>query len=235
MAFASRSRIVSLILTSAALSASLGCSVILSPRDDVQRCSNVDDCDEPEDERFEAICISDENADIDSTVVEQVCVAQFKSVTCDPMAFDADDVYRQAIEARGFSDYSCAESAGVRGCPPEAGVGCADGLEVNAVGTCDVPGADVPAINHNNSEWGDLEAQDVKDQFCRGFFCDDSYVCNSDTHTCQACDPELPFGQGGCGEVYSQGTLSCVYVSAEDQCDAPNSDPKDPILGDCVP
>ena len=234
MALASRSRIVSSILTAVVLTGSMACSVILNPRDDVQRCGNVDDCDQPADERFEAVCISDENADIDTTVVEQVCVAQFKTIGCDPMNYDVTSAFRIAASGRGFSDYACTDSEGSQGCPPVAGGGCNDGLQVNSVGTCDVPGAAVPAINHNNSTWGDLEAQDVKDQFCRGFFCDDSYVCNNETGSCQECDPELPFGQGGCGDVYTQGTPSCVYVSSDDVCDAPDSSTEEPIFGDCV-
>lgn len=230
MALASRSRFVSSLLAIAALS-STACSVILNPRDDVQRCGNVDDCEQPEDERFEAVCISDENADIDTTRVEQVCVAQFKTIGCDPMGYDVTNPYRLAVESRSFSDYACTDSAGAQGCPPEAGEGCQAGLEVNAFGTCDVPGAEIPAINHN--AW-DVEAQDVKDQFCRGFFCDDTYVCNTEVNRCQPCDPDAEFGKGGCGVVYTQGVESCVYVSPDDVCDAPASDTKEPIFGDCV-
>lgn len=234
MALASRSRFVPSILTAAVLLGSTACSVILNPRDDVQRCGNVDDCDQPADERFEAVCISDESADIDTTVVEQVCVAEFKTIGCDPMNYDVTSAFRIAAEGRSFTAYACTDNEGARGCPPVSGGGCQEGLEINAVGTCDVPGADVPAINHNNNAWGDLQAQDVKDQFCRGFFCDDTYVCNNETGSCQECDPDLPFGQGGCGEVYTQGTPSCVYVSSDDVCDAPDSSTEDPIFGDCI-
>ena len=110
-------------------------------------------------------------------------------------------------------------------------MGCQAGLEVNVLGTCDVPGAEIPAINHN--AW-DVEAQDVKDQFCRGYFCDDTYVCNTEFNRCQPCYPTLEFGKGGCGVVYTQGTESCVYVSPDEVCDAPNSSTNEPIFGDCV-
>ncbi len=220
MAFASRSRTASLILTAAALLGGLGCSVILNPRDDVQRCENTDDCEQPEDQRYESVCLSDPDANIDTTKVEQVCVAEFKTRGCNPMSSAEDSEYRVLFESRGFSDYTCMDSMGAQGCPPD-GDACAAGLEVNGMGVCDVPGASIPAINL--ASFTDLDAQDVKDQFCASFFCDDSYVCNTedDRHVCQPCDPELPFGQGGCGTVYTQGTPSCVYVQGDaldDEC-----------------
>ncbi len=234
MELASRSRTASLILTAAALLGGLGCSVILNPRDDVQRCDNTDECEQPEDQRFEAVCLSDPEADIDTTQVEQVCVAEFKTRNCDPMSFNPGTQFRDLVDSRGFSDYACTDTPGVQGCPPEAGVGCQAGLEINANDTCDVPGAEVPAINLNAS--GDLEAQDVKDQYCASFFCDDSYVCNTegDRAVCQPCDPDLPFGEGGCGTVYTQGTPSCVYVQGDalaDQC--AQGDPEAPVLFGC--
>ncbi len=230
MALASRFRTVSLILATAALSSSVACSLILNPRDDVQRCGNVDDCETPEDSRYEAVCISDPDADIDTTQVEQVCVAQFRDVSCDPMGYDQDGEFRALVDSRGFSDYACPTASdppvpGVRGCPPEDG--CAAGLEV-IDGVCDDPTAPVPSINLNS--FSDLDAQDVKDQFCRGFFCDEEYVCNSTLNACERCDPSKPYGEGGCGTVFTQGTQSCVYDSA---CAAPDSDVNEPIFGDC--
>lgn len=231
MALASRFRTVSLILVTTALSSSVACSLILNPRDDVQRCGNVDDCETPEDTRFEAVCISDPEANIDTTKVEQVCVAQFRDVNCDPMGYDAEGEFRALVDSRGFLDYACPTASdppvpGVQGCPPEDG--CAAGLEV-IDGKCDDPNAETPSIDHNSV--GGLEAQDVKDQFCRGFFCDEEYVCNTDLNVCEVCDPDKPFGQGGCGKVYTQGTPSCVYAPGE--CAAPASEVDEPIFGDC--
>lgn len=234
MAFASRSRTASLILTAATLLGGLGCSVILNPRDDVQRCENTDDCEQPADKRYEAVCLSDPDANIDTTQVEQVCVAEVKTIGCNPMNASAESPYRDLFDSRGFMDYDCTDFEGAQGCPPESGVGCQAGLEINAMGTCDVPGAAIPAIYLPS--FGDLEAQDVKDQYCASFFCDDSYVCNTedDRHVCQPCDPELPFGQGGCGTVYSQGMPSCVYVQGDaldNGCAAPDADATDPLFG----
>ncbi|MBV1862308.1 MAG: hypothetical protein KUG77_28065 [Nannocystaceae bacterium] len=233
MALASRFRIVSLTLAAAALSSSLACSLILDPRDDVQRCGNVDDCETPADTRFEAVCISDPGADIDTTKVEQVCVAQFREVNCDPMGYDADGEFNTLVESRGFSDYACPAASdppvpGVQGCPPEDG--CAANLQV-IDGICDDPNAEVPTISLNS--FGDLEAQDVKDQFCRGFFCDEEYVCNSTRNACERCDPDKDYGEGGCGMVFTQGVPSCVYASAEGACAAPDAQPDEPVFGDC--
>ena len=235
MALASRSRIVSLIFAAATLASSTACSVILNPDDDgVQRCSNVDDCDAPDDARFEAVCISDPDANIDTTQVDQVCVAQFKTAGCNPSNFEIDSEFRQLAESRGLSDYSCTDFEGSRGCPPEAGVGCNEGLEVNEAGQCDVPGAEFPAINHVTQ--GELEAQDVKDQYCRGFFCDESYVCNNETSRCQPCDPEAEVGQGGCGVIYTQGNPSCVYTDQSSEAACEERDPDAafvPTFGNC--
>ena len=118
MASASRSRSVSSFLLLAAFGSSAACSVILNPRDDVARCSNVSDCEEPEDTRFEAVCIADESANIDTTQVEQVCVAQFTTIGCDPMSYDVDNPFRAAVDSRNFSDYACTDTPGVQGCPP---------------------------------------------------------------------------------------------------------------------
>lgn len=231
MALASRFRTVSLILATAALSSSVACSLILNPRDDVQRCGNVDDCETPEDSRYEAVCISDPDADIDTTQVEQVCVAQFRDVRCNP---DDDPTGELAalVDSRSSLDYACPAASdppvpGVQGCPPEDG--CAAGLEV-IDGVCDDPRAEVPSIRLTSVD--NLRAQDVKDQFCRGFFCDEEYVCNSTPGitACEKCDPSKPFGEGGCGTVYTQGTPSCVYSS---ECAAPDSDVNEPIFGDC--
>ncbi len=232
MALASRFRTVSLILATAALGSSLACSLILNPRDDVQRCDNVDDCETPEDSRYQAVCISDEAADIDTTQVDQVCVAEFRVVSCDVMGYEADGEFRALFDSRTSLDYACPAASdppvpGVQGCPPEDG--CAARLEI-IDGICEDPAAEVSSVNLRSVD--NLRAQDVKDQFCRGFFCDDEYVCNSadGLNACERCDPSKPFGEGGCGTVYTQGTPSCVYSS---ECAAPDSDVNEPIFGDC--
>lgn len=235
MALAPRFRTVSLILATAALSSGLACSLILNPRDDVQRCGNVDDCEVPEDYRYEAVCISDPAADIDTTQVEQVCVAQVRDISCDVMGSDPEGEFRALFDSRSSLDYACPAASdppvpGVQGCPPEDG--CAAGLEV-INGVCDDPEATVPSINLRSVD--DLRAQDVKDQFCRSFFCDDEYVCNSadGLNACERCDPSKPFGEGGCGTVYTQGTPSCVYTDECPPSDSPVGQSVDPVFGDC--
>lgn len=244
MALARRSRtfVTSTTLTTCliALASGLACSVILNPRDDVQRCGSATDCDETGDARYEAACVSDPEADIDTTRVDQICVAIEKRIGCNPMNYDADHPLRVSSEALDtFARHDCADTPGVRGCPAPTDTGaCADGLVVNQHGFCDTePNPDTPAINLNTIG-GDLGSQDVLDQFCAGFFCDDEYVCNTadEGFSCERCDPDKPYGEGGCGRVFTQGQPSCIYVSGDaldDECAAPDSDVNDPVFGDC--
>ncbi len=225
MASARRPRsYVTPILTLLALGGGLACSAILAPRDDVQRCGSVDDCEATGDARYVAECVSDPEANIDTTRVDQICVASFRTVGCNPMDFDEEHPYRVAFEGPLVSSerYSCADTPGVRGCPQIAGGGCAEGLVVNANNVCDDPDADVPSINMN--AFSELDGQDVLDQFCAGYFCDEEFVCDTTSFGCVKCDPDLPFGEGGCGTVYTQGTPSCVYRDAdEDECSSRDS------------
>src|SRR5690606_28758218 len=75
-------------------------------------------------------------------------------------------------------------------------------------------------------------AQDVLDAYCQSFFCDDRFVC--DAGFCEPCDPAEPWGEGGCGRVFSNGAPSCVYVAdVEEACRAPDADA--PVFGVCPP
>jgi len=108
-------------------------------------------------------------------------------------------------------------------------------LEVGDEGFCVDPdeGPGNPTISlRGNSEFA---GQDVLDQFCRSFFCDDSFVCDSTDFTCVKCDPEEPFGEGGCGTVVVAGEPSCVYTAAQTEsvCDGPDADTNSPKFGDC--
>ncbi|MEM6290007.1 MAG: hypothetical protein AAGA54_02045 [Myxococcota bacterium] len=230
-----RSSATLFLIAVAALSSGLACSLILNPRDDVARCSNTDDCPSTDDNRYQAVCKSDPAAGIDTTQVDQICVAEVKTnIGCNPDNFDPDSAYRSLVDSRVFNDYACTDTPGVRGCPPEAGVGCADGLVVNANGQCDTSeDSNDPSINLNTT---DFDAQDVKDQFCKSFFCDDAFVCDTTSNNCVKCDPDLPFGEGGCGTVYTQGQPSCVYVlgdELEDECAGPDAQADDPLFGNC--
>ena len=88
---------------------------------------------------------------------------------------------------------------------------CATGLEVNDFGVCD-DGAGLPLYAGSTAE---LFGQDVKDQHCRSYFCDDSFVCNAGTNKCIRCDSskdELKdLGKGACADLAIQGQRSTVY------------------------
>ena len=103
---------------------------------------------------------------------------------------------------------------GKRGCAPRAtDPVCDTGFEV-VDGICDDPGAAFPAINPSKVGRSDIAGQDVLDQMCRFYFCDESFVCDQtgSKPLCRACDPNEPYGAGGCGTLYIQGEPSSVYT-----------------------
>jgi hypothetical protein len=124
--------------------------------------------------------------------------------------------------------YLCTEPdrLGSQGCPARDGGTCDSGLQV-IDGVCNVPGSDAVGLAGK-----DLDHQDVLDQFCRSFFCDDTFVCDRDSgHICVPCDEDAPFGSGGCGTVYIAGAPSCVYT---DECDEADASADEPHFGDCT-
>ena len=227
---------VSLLLAGFTISA---CTAILVPdrgADGVQRCNTGEDCDATGDERYVAQCVfgadQPENSD-------KVCVAGFREdVSCNPTGYPADsrfvDVYNDATSNQGKAAYvNCTmENQGKRGCRPNAGA-CESGLEENAEGFCDDPGAALPAVNPSQVEDLDLVAgQDVLDQFCRSFFCDENFVCDTSKFTCTPCTEVDPFGEGGCGQIYLQGALSTVYTTIDEGASSCGDDQPDDIAKD---
>lgn len=208
---------VVLALALAGLGASsVSCTAILAPRDDVQRCGTADDCDATGDERYAPACRFDDPT-LDADEFEKICVADFKtSVGCNPdnyvMISGSSDPHPYGEAFMDLADSAryvgCEESQlGLKGCPPPSGGSCNSGLTVNEQNLCDDGNPTAVAITT------DTLGQDVRDQFCRGFFCDDRFVCDTGSNTCVLCDPEQPFGEGGCGEVFINGARSCVYES----------------------
>jgi hypothetical protein len=224
------------------MSAVLGCTVILTPRDDVERCGTADDCAPTGDERYVSECRFDPaNVDqIDSTEVDKICVATFRTINCDPMGYGGAGgahpfpMFDMDVGSGLPTRYNCDETPGVRGCPPGED-GCGEGLVQRDDGVCDASAdPDVPAIRPSP----DVAGQDVRDQFCRSFFCEDDFVCDTSgsSATCVRCDPDLPFGEGGCGEVYIAGAPSCVYVGGsalESGCAGSDATVEEPLFGDC--
>jgi hypothetical protein len=202
----------------------VSCTAILAPRDDVQRCGTADDCDPTGDNRYVPVCkFDDANLDLDALSVEKICVADFKpSVGCDPGSYtNPEHPFSVANTELGVaSRYDVCDAAtqlGTRGCPP-AGGSCNEGLVENVVGLCDDTDEDTPMVVQADTE--ELVGQDVRDQFCRSFFCDDRFVCDPGSNFCVLCDPDEVYGEGGCGEIWVAGERSCVYdVDCDDDPD----------------
>jgi hypothetical protein len=219
------------------LAISVGCSWITKPDDDVARCETAEDCDQPEDNRYQTLCKFGDKGleeDLDPADVDMVCVADYALVSCNPNDFDDTHPVTVLKESLSASEYAAkceGEQEGNMGCP---GPDCDDGLSVNEQGFCDDDDPDTPPAIQSNS--GDYLHQDVLDQFCRSFFCDLDFVCDTDGHNCKPCDPDMPYGNSGCGDLYLAGELSCVYTTAaelKDSCKAPDSDWNDPTFGEC--
>ncbi len=211
----------------------LGCTFILTPDEDqdgVVRCSNVEDCPEPEDGRFAAECVHGEGQD-EST--DKVCAPVFAEVKCDPTVLPEEwtlgQLYTEASETNGVYIPCTEENKGKRGCPPVSGVGCNDGLELGDNGVCDEPGASRPAVTGNMDNRG----LDVRDQYCAFYFCDSTFVCDGtgSQAICKPCDSSKDLGQGGCQQIYVQGERSSVYMTQDqisNTCKGSNPQQDDP-------
>lgn len=206
------------------------CTLILAPRDDVQRCGSADDCDPTGDNRYVPICkFDDENSDLDSSVVDKICVADFRpNLGCDPQTYtDPAETYLTAfMELSDSARYTgCENNAGALGCQPLAGDNCQGDLEVNDLGVCDDDNPNTPRAYRADTT--ELFGQDVRDQFCRAYFCDDRFVCDTTTNLCVLCDDgEVP-GEGGCGELYVDNQPSCAYQDADANCVGPQVTTRD--------
>ena len=224
------------------LGGGLACTAILNPRDDVDRCSNTDDCPSMSDRRYVYECRFDPEStdELDSLAVEKVCVPTFARLGCMPPP-NSEDPYTRTLELRARSMYykGCRDTPGVQGCAPGPD-GCNEGLTPRADGICDDDDPNTPpAIGYSMSlfEGPDFWGQDVRDQFCRNYFCDDSFVCDTRDNQCRPCDPNRPFGEGGCGEIYSDGKPMCTYhrgSEIESECRGNKAQVGDPVFGDCT-
>lgn len=195
------------------------CSAFFVPDADVDgvaRCNTGDDCVEPEDNRHVAQCVfgagQAENSD-------KVCSSAFKELGCHPEVQNGDGALLELYEDVTSNQIkvlygSCsAENEGKRGCAPSAS-GCNEGFAVNDAGFCDDPDAPFPAINPSQVGLSEIAGQDVLDQLCRFYFCDESFVCDQSGSKplCRPCDPDEAYGEGGCGTLYLQGEPSPVYT-----------------------
>jgi len=221
----------------------VSCTAILAPRDDVQRCGSADDCDPTGDKRYVPACrFDDENVDLDTSQVDKICIAEFKpNVGCEPSSIsNPEHPFRVAFDAAADSAryLTCDPDTqlGTMGCPP-SGSACNEGLAVNAVGLCDDNDPATPmAVQVTDveipSSLDDALGHEVRDQFCRSFFCDDRFVCNLDTNFCTVCDDDKTYGQGGCGEIFIGGARSCVYEDGG-ACEGSNVSDTTVTFGSC--
>lgn len=214
----------------------LGCTAALDPEriDGLARCEWDRDCPDSGDARWAQSCVETEGSG------GKVCAPVFTPLSCDPYDYDPRSTFRLQFEAakaiEGRYEYDCQDPAGVMGCIPSKGQ-CADGLVVDPKsGRCDDSDPSTPPALAPETF---VAGQDVRDQFCRSFFCDETFVCNTRTDgkedVCVPCELGKPLAQGGCGELYIDGEKSGVYQSQaelERDCQAPDVDPEATIFGE---
>jgi hypothetical protein len=218
-----------------------GCNFILNPEksDEVIRCKNTTECEqEPfffaalNTERFDASCGAPSGGgggDVSSSKTNQVCsIVDKVSVSCDPAVFMKGPFYDawERANANKAAYSACAgDKLGTLGCAPTFNGACTAPLEVNDFGVCDDTDDKTTPLYAPNA---DLFGQDVKDQHCRSYFCDDAFVCDSGTKKCTRCnssDDAEDLGQGACAELALQGQRSTVYQNTEaleDNCQDPS-------------
>ena len=224
---------VGLMLVS--LFASAGCNFILNPAnsDDVIRCKNTTECEkeaffieELRKERTDAACGAPGSGGggFTTSKTNQVCSLVDKvSVSCGVEALPAGD-FASAVDAAMMNSEVYApcvgDKRGTLGCAPLGNGTCAAGLTVNDFGACD-DGKGLPVMEPSDT----LILQDVRDQHCRSYFCDETFVCNTQTSKCVRCNDDLGvdgLGQGACGDLVLSGARSTVYLS-QDQLSEPSA------------
>lgn len=224
----SRARIPSLL---AGLALFTGCNFIFNPAksDDVIRCKNTTECEKEavffdalNTNRLDASCAAPSGGgnDFASSKTNQVCsIVDKASVSCGVEGLPASDFATRVEEANKSVYAACpSDLKGSLGCAEKTGGGCNDGLEVNVFGVCD-DGEGLPYFPYSEG----LDLQDIKDQHCRSYFCDESFVCNNGK--CSRCvdaeDGDAGPGTGACGQLALSIGPSPVYLSQdklEDGC-----------------
>lgn len=195
--------------------------------DNVQRCNTTEDCDDLGDNRYVAQCVYGEDQPENSS---KICAADFDQVECGGEVYNADHplsvAYAEAVANKAAYGQCTDENKGKRGCAPRAlndPMGqCDEGLQLSneAGGICDDPDDPIPAVYPPEVGGVDIAGQDAKDQFCRWYFCDETFVCakRGSRELCQPCSGTNPadYGSGACGELYVQGEPSPIYTSLAD-------------------
>lgn len=216
----------------AASASALGCTAVLDPEriDGLARCEYDRDCPASDDDRWSQTCVETEGEG------GKVCAPAFTPLSCDPYDYDPKSRFRTRYEEAnavdGRYEYNCQNLGGVKGCEPDREEGCKDGLVVDSrSGRCDDEDPLTPPALAPETFLG---GQDVRDQFCRAFFCDETFVCNTRhgenrEDVCVPCTFGEPIGFGGCGELHMDGERSHFYQDQDElerNCQAPNVDPE---------
>jgi hypothetical protein len=207
------------------------CTAILVPGEPgFEPCDTSEDCDVPDDTRHEALCVKGGDQSDQS---KKVCVSSFIETGCSPEEYPATFDFQLAFDAAVDAGYDvCVDPAmelGKQGCPGNASI-CDDPLELNDYDICDDTDDDtLPALQMPP----DLEGRDVQDQFCRWFFCDSNYICDTSgtTQLCKLCDPDADYADGGCGEIYIKGQKSATYLPEDDGNCGGNDNPGEAAFG----
>lgn len=210
------------------------CIAILVPEEhDIVPCNTVDDCDDPEDNRYVADCVYGTGQAEDSP---KVCVADFDARGCNPTEDFASDhpvalAYADATDnASSLLYVACTpENLGKQGCGLDlnAASPCDAGLVPTGQGICDDEDPSTPkAIAPNLLAAANVEpaGQDVLDHFCRWWMGDADWACDTSGFRCRPCDEQALVGKGGCGQIYLQGAPATTYTDLSDANDGSKSD-----------
>jgi hypothetical protein len=213
----------SLLLAGFAISACTAFYVPDRDVDNVQRCNNGEDCDPIDDNRYIAVCVTGEGQPENS---DKVCASDFAEINCNPEAYPADDPIVEyydeltSNQIKGIYGQCEADLAGMTGCQSSGG-SCDEG-EPNDNNICSGTDPNNPAVNPSEVGGVEIAGQDALDQFCRSYFCDETFVCDTSGSkwTCKPCNRDAEFGSGGCGTLYIDGAPATVYTDAIDSSTA---------------
>lgn len=215
-----------------------GCSFTAPDGEDdaVQRCATRADCPKSPDNRFDFACV---RAKDQSEQSEQVCEPRRATVQCSFQAASSSVDASSAPKSgeayisyllRAAKDLNAASKAlcpkdklGKFGCPPDEGGKCSQG-KVTTIGDVKFcSDAKSPTIPAGGSDL--LLDADIRDQYCRWYFCDANVVCNRGQ--CVPCDPSRTFENGGCRTMYRNGQISPVQVEIKGNCNDGSKGSKD--------
>ncbi|MEE9386441.1 MAG: hypothetical protein V3V08_23750 [Nannocystaceae bacterium] len=75
---------------------------------------------------------------------------------------------------------------------------------------------------------------DVRDQYCRSFYCREEMACSRVTgsaYRCTACEDDKEIAEGGCASIYLGGEISPMYTDLDDCKEAVATFGTAPVVG----